>query len=80
LFIYNICDHKECYNEVEAQAISYTAGVPAVMSAMLIATGEWDVKTMVNVEELDPDPFIELLSKNGLKTEVIVNIPSKKFI
>ena len=70
LFIYNVCDHKECYNEVESQAISYTAGVPPVAAAILIAKGQWDVKTMVNVEELDPDPFIELLNGMGLPTEV----------
>lgn len=71
VFIYNVCDHKECYNEVEAQAISYTAGVPAVAAAMLVAKGVWDVKTMVNVEELDPDPFIDLLNGMGLPTEEI---------
>ena len=80
IFIYNICDHKDCYNEVEAQAISYTAGVPPVVAAMLIADGTWDTKTMVNVEELNPDPFIELLGKNGLSTAVLENTPSKKFI
>ena len=47
---------------------------------MLIANGKWYVKTMVNVEELDPDPFIELLAKNGLSTDVLVNTPAKKFI
>ena len=71
IFIYNICDHAECYQEVESQAISYTAGVPPVAAAILIARGEWDVKQMVNVEELDPKPFIELLDKMGLPTEVI---------
>ncbi len=70
IFIYNICDHAECYKEVESQAISYTAGVPPVAAAMLIAKGAWDVKTMVNVEELDPDPFIGLLDKMGLPTVV----------
>jgi saccharopine dehydrogenase-like NADP-dependent oxidoreductase len=70
LFMYNICDHADCYREVEAQAISYTAGVPPVAAAMLIARGVWDVKTMVNVEELDPDPFIELLAGMGLPTEM----------
>ncbi|MDD5746261.1 MAG: saccharopine dehydrogenase family protein [Candidatus Omnitrophica bacterium] len=70
IFIYNICDHAECYREVEAQAISYTAGVPPAAAAMLVAGGEWDVKTMVNVEELNPDPFIALLSKMGLPTVV----------
>lgn len=70
IFIYNVSDHKACYNEVESQAISYTAGVPPVAAAMLISGGAWDVKTMVNVEELDPDPFIELLDKMGLPTEI----------
>jgi saccharopine dehydrogenase-like NADP-dependent oxidoreductase len=68
IFIYNICDHKECYKEVESQAICYTAGVPPAATAMLIAKGDWDAKTMVNVEELDPDPFISLLDEIGLKT------------
>ncbi len=70
VFIYNICDHAECYNEVESQAISYTAGVPPIAAAILISKGTWDVKTMVNVEELDPDPFLELLDKMGLPTEI----------
>ena len=70
VFIYNTCDHAQCYKEVESQAISYTAGVPPVAAAILIAKGAWDVKTMVNVEELDPDPFIELLNIMGLPTEI----------
>ncbi len=70
IFIYNICDHAVCYKEVESQAISYTAGVPPVAAAILIARGIWDPKTMVNVEELDPDPFIELLGPMGLPTVV----------
>ena len=56
--------------EVESQAISYTAGVPAVAAAMLVAKGVWDPRTMVNVEELDPDPFIAQLARNGLPTVV----------
>lgn len=71
IFIYNTCDHAECYEEVEAQAISYTAGVPAVAAAILVARGDWDVKHMVNVEELNPKPFIELLDSMGLPTEII---------
>ncbi|MEI8350285.1 MAG: saccharopine dehydrogenase family protein [Candidatus Omnitrophota bacterium] len=70
IFIYNICDHAACYQEVESQAISYTAGVPVAAAAMLIAKGVWDVKTMVNVEELNPDPFIALLNTMGLSTEI----------
>jgi saccharopine dehydrogenase-like NADP-dependent oxidoreductase len=72
LFIYNVCDHKVCYEEVESQAISYTAGVPVVAAAILIARGEWDVKKMVNIEELAPDPFIDLLKDMGLLTETII--------
>jgi saccharopine dehydrogenase-like NADP-dependent oxidoreductase len=79
LFIYNVCDHKTCYEEVESQAISYTAGVPAVAAAILTAKGAWDIKKMVNVEELDPDPFIDLLKDIGLSTETIKVSYSKKF-
>jgi saccharopine dehydrogenase-like NADP-dependent oxidoreductase len=70
IFIYNICDHKECFNEVESQAISYTAGVPPVAAAILLRKGIWNPKTMVNVEELDPEPFLNLLRDMGLPTEV----------
>jgi saccharopine dehydrogenase-like NADP-dependent oxidoreductase len=70
IFIYNSCDHAECYKEVESQAISYTAGVPPVAAAILVAKGIWNPKTMVNVEELDPDPLIELLDKIGLPTVI----------
>ena len=70
VFIYQVSDHKQCYEEVESQGISYTAGVPPVAAAMLVAQGIWDPKTMVNVEELDPEPFIALLDRIGLPTEV----------
>jgi len=70
IFIYNICDHEACYKEVESQAISYTAGVPPVAAAILIANGRWDIGQMVNVEELDPDPFLSLLETMGLPTAI----------
>ncbi|SHJ04933.1 saccharopine dehydrogenase family protein [Propionispora hippei] len=70
IFIYNTCDHAECYKELESQAISYTAGVPAAAAAILVARGDWDVKTMVNVEELPPRPLLDLLDSMGLPTEV----------
>lgn len=70
VFIYNVADHKEAYEEVGSQGISYTAGVPPVAAAMLVATGEWDVKTMANVEELPPKPFINLLNRIGLPTRI----------
>ncbi|MFC0284641.1 saccharopine dehydrogenase family protein [Camelimonas abortus] len=69
-FIYQISDHAEAYREVGSQAISYTAGVPAAAAAMLVATGDWDVKTMVNVEELPAEPFINLLNRIGLPSRV----------
>ena len=70
ILIYNVADHKEAYEEVGAQGISYTAGVPPVAAAILIADGTWDVGTMVNVEELDPRPFINLLNTMGLPSRI----------
>ncbi|MCL5042367.1 MAG: saccharopine dehydrogenase family protein [Gammaproteobacteria bacterium] len=70
VFIYNVADHAEAYAEVGSQGISYTAGVPPVAAALLIAGGEWDVQKMVNVEELDPKPFINLLNEMGLPTRI----------
>ncbi|WP_417627595.1 saccharopine dehydrogenase family protein [Pararhodobacter aggregans] len=70
VLVYNIADHKEAYLEVGSQGISYTAGVPPVAAAMLIAAGTWDVARMANVEELDPAPFFEILDRIGLPTRV----------
>jgi len=70
-FIYNICDHKECFKETESQGISYTAGVPITTAAVLLAKKIWNPMKMVNVEELDPNPFIKLLGEMGLGTETI---------
>lgn len=66
VYIYNVCDHQECYREVESQAISYTTGVPAMIGAMLVATGQWRKPGVFNLEEFDPDPFMEALNKWGL--------------
>lgn len=70
ILIYQVSDHHKCYEELGSQGISYTAGVPPVAAAMLLASGIWDPKTMVNVEELDPEPFIAILDKIGLPTDV----------
>ena len=70
VFIYNVADHAEAYAEVGSQGISYTAGVPPVAAAILIANGAWDVEKMVNVEELDAKPFINLLNEMGLPTRI----------
>ena len=79
VLIYQVSDHKKCYEEVESQGISYTAGVPPIAAAMLVANGVWDTKTMVNVEELDPEPFIEILDRIGLPTEVKEIKPDSKY-
>jgi len=71
VFIHQVSDHAEAYAEVGSQGISYTAGVPPIAAALLIADGTWDTGTMVNVEELDPEPFLALLDRIGLPTEVL---------
>ncbi|MCL2396807.1 MAG: saccharopine dehydrogenase family protein [Defluviitaleaceae bacterium] len=65
-YLYNICDHQECYREVGSQAISYTTGVPAMIGAMLMMDGRWKGAGVFNVEEMDPDPFMAELNKWGL--------------
>ncbi|TAF33280.1 MAG: saccharopine dehydrogenase family protein [Cytophagales bacterium] len=72
-FIYNNCDHAETFKEVNAQAISYTTGVPAMVGAMMILTGEWMKAGVYNVEEFNPDPFLEQLAKYGLPWHEHVN-------
>ena len=66
IYIYNVCDHQECYKEVGSQAISYTTGVPAMIGAMMILTKTWSGSGVFNVEEFDPDPFMDALNKWGL--------------
>jgi saccharopine dehydrogenase (NAD+, L-lysine forming) len=65
-FIYNICDHQKCYEEVKSQAISYTTGVPAMIGAMMIAQKKWQGRGVFNMEQLDPDPFMNALNLYGL--------------
>lgn len=65
-YVYNVCDHEECYKEVGSQAISYTTGVPAMIGAMMVMTGKWKKPGVYNVEEFDPDPFMDELNKFGL--------------
>ncbi|MCL2171163.1 MAG: saccharopine dehydrogenase family protein, partial [Defluviitaleaceae bacterium] len=65
-YLYNICDHQACYKEVGSQAISYTTGVPAMIGAMLVMQGKWSGTGVFNVEEFDPDPFMDALNIWGL--------------
>ena len=72
-YIYNVCDHQECYKEVESQAISYTTGVPAMIGAMMVVKGLWKKPGVFNLEEMDPDPYMEALNKFGLPWQVVEN-------
>lgn len=65
-YVYNVCVHEKCYEEVGSQAISYTTGVPAMIGAMMVMTGKWKKPGVYNVEEFDPDPFMDALNKFGL--------------
>ena len=65
-YLYNVCDHEACYREVGSQAVSYTTGVPAMIGAMMVLTGKWLKPGVYNVEEFDPDPFMDALNKFGL--------------
>ena len=65
-YVYNVCDHQECYAEVGSQAISYTTGVPAMIGAKMFLEGKWTEKGVHTCEEFDPDPFMEALNVQGL--------------
>jgi len=69
-YIYNVCDHAEAYKEVQAQAVSYTTGVPAMIGAMMFLTGEWRKPGVYNVEQLDPDKFMQALNRYGLPWKI----------
>jgi saccharopine dehydrogenase (NAD+, L-lysine-forming) len=71
IYIYNVCDHEECYREVNSQAISYTTGVPAMIGAMMMVTKKWDKDGVINIEQNDPDPFMDALNKHGLPWKVV---------
>lgn len=72
-YIYNNCDHAKVYKEVKAQAVSYTTGVPAMIGAMLMLSNVWMKAGVYNVEELNPDPFMEALNKYGLPWKEKIN-------
>jgi saccharopine dehydrogenase (NAD+, L-lysine-forming) len=71
VYIYNICDHEACYKEVQSQAISYTTGVPAVVGAIMMLTGKWHAPGVWNMEQFDPEPFLDVLGPMGLPTVVV---------
>ena len=65
-YVYNVCDHEKCYAEVGSQAVAYTAGVPAMIGAMMVLKGFWKKPGVFNVEEFDPDPYMDALNRYGL--------------
>lgn len=71
VYLYNICDHQECYAEVLSQAISYTTGVPAMIGAKMMLEGKWLQPGVWNMEQMDPDPFMDDMNKYGLPWTVI---------
>ncbi len=71
IYIYNTCDHEACYAEVGSQAVSYTTGVPAMIGAKLMLQGVWKGEGVFNMEQLDPDPFMEELNTQGLPWKII---------
>ncbi|NQY19942.1 MAG: saccharopine dehydrogenase family protein [Campylobacteraceae bacterium] len=71
VYIYNICDHEECYKETGGQAVSYTTGVPAMIGAKLIYKGIWDGKGVFNIEEFDAKPFMDEMMVQGLPYTIL---------
>lgn len=69
-YIYNICDHEDAYAETGNQAVSYTTGVPAMIGAAMILTGKWSGSGVFNMEQMDPDPFMDMLNTQGLPWQV----------
>jgi saccharopine dehydrogenase (NAD+, L-lysine-forming) len=74
-YVYNVCDHEEAFKETGTQAIAYTTGVPAMIGAMMMLTGVWQGAGIYNIEQLDPDRFMEALNKYGLPWQVVEHPP-----
>jgi saccharopine dehydrogenase (NAD+, L-lysine-forming) len=70
-FIYNVCDHAACFGETGAQAVSYTTGVPAMIGAKMLLEGRWNGPGVFNMEQFDPDPFMEDLERYGLPWQIV---------
>lgn len=71
IYIYQVKDHEECYAEVKSQGVSYTTGVPAVIGAKLMVQGVWNGTGVFNMEQMDPDPFMDEMNTQGLPWNVI---------
>lgn len=79
IYIYNVCDHQECYRETGAQAVSYTTGVPAMIGAKMILQGKWAGKGVFNMEQFDAKPFMEELNTQGLPWKIIEMKPEETY-
>ena len=73
VYLYNIKDHQECYREVQSQGIFYTTGVPAMISAKLMLQGEWFKSGVWNIEQMNPDPFMQAMNDYGLPWKIVEN-------
>ena len=71
VYIYNVCDHQECYKETGAQAVSYTTGVPAMIGSKLLYKGVWKNQGVFNIEEFDAKPFMDELMTQGLPWKIL---------
>lgn len=79
IYIYNVCDHEQCYAQTGAQAVSYTTGVPAMLGALMIAKGIWKGNGVFNMEEFDAKPFMDELNKQGLAWDIIEMKPGERY-
>ncbi len=73
-YVWNNCSHQVAYQETGTQGVSYTTGVPAMLGAMMVLTGKWNGKGVFNVEEFNPDPFMEKIGEHGLPWNEVFNI------
>lgn len=71
VYIYNSCDHEACYAETNSQAISYTTGVPAAVGGIMMLTGKWHDAGVWNMEQFDPQPFLDEVGPMGLPYVVV---------
>jgi len=79
VYIYNVCDHQECFRETGAQAVSYTTGVPAMIGAKMMLEGKWAGKGVFNMEQFDAKPFMDELNTQGLPWKIIEMKPEETF-
>jgi len=70
IYIYQVKDHEECFAETNSQGVSYTTGVPAMIGAKLMLKGIWSGVGVFNMEQMDPDPFMEEMNTQGLPWQI----------